>query len=335
MRSLSWSRNRSRHRPSSRRTFQASSDRSWTRPDLRVALYERCGRDADAATERAAAVPLREYLLAEFDKGLATAKKPLKPLDIQGRAMLLEELGRRTEAARWRLLAADLVLAGGGNAAAWARLAGATWGGITVGTAMSVLGGARGAGAGGEFAEAFAAAYRAGSGAEKNARYEQEWLVHEGRAIGLGRCEGCGGMVETKVDPSGLGGVCAAGHHLAEAQFVVMEDAPPGFYSDPYGRFTQREWDGQAWTSQVRRDGTPADDSPGDPIPTKHEQMTTFSLEHDADLNTLKGVRMWQRAQEDWETKDRETQDQWRRRAHDVGKQQKKEKKGWLGRLRG
>jgi hypothetical protein len=314
--------------------------------DVRVALYQRCGRDAEAMAERAAAAPLREYLLEDFDKSLATAGKPPHPLDIEHRAILLEGLGRRTEAARCRLLAADLMLAGGGNAAARARLAGGTWGGVRAGTPMSVLGSAPGFGAPGEVAkafagisgadkEAFATAFRVGSGIESQAKALQGWLVHEGRAIGVGLCESCGGIVETKVDPSGLGGVCAAGHHLAEAQFVVMEDAPPGFYSDPYGRFTQRQWDGRAWTSQVRRDGTPAEEPPGDPIPTQHEQMVAFSLEHNADLNTLKGARMWLRAQEEWGAKEAAIRERWRKRAHDVSKQEKRERKGWLRRSHG
>ena len=54
---------------------------------------------------------------------------------------------------------------------------------------------------------------------------------------------------------------------IAQSQSVATTPAaattPPGWYSDPWGRFTQRWWDGQAWTSRVEHDGTPGEDPPG------------------------------------------------------------------------
>ena len=88
-------------------------------------------------------------------------------------------------------------------------------------------------------------------------------LVHEGRAIALAQCEQCGGIVEAPLPKSASYFTCLAGHRVPEVRVVAMEDAPSGWYSDPWGRFTKRHWDGGSWTSAVMRGETLAEDVPG------------------------------------------------------------------------
>jgi hypothetical protein len=57
---------------------------------------------------------------------------------------------------------------------------------------------------------------------------------------------------------------CVAGHKVSEVRVVALEDAPPAWYHDPWGRYTFRFWSGAAWTSQVANGGTVAEDPPGD-----------------------------------------------------------------------
>jgi hypothetical protein len=284
--------------------------------DLRAALYDRCGRHEDAVVERSEATTVREGLLEDIERELASPEERPDPERIEREADLLEDLGRRTEAARCRLFAADLVLAKGGNVAAKARLAGLPWGGIAAAVTLPALGAAQGAGAGLESAEAFGAGYRWGTGEEQGVRDQQEWLVREGRAIGLGRCEHCGHEVEAKIYPNGITGVCAAGHYLTEAGFVLMEDAPPGFYTDPWGRFPQRRWDGNEWTSQVSGDGSLAEDPPGENIPTRRERFLAVSAEYE--WKPLKVVHAWRKGplkeQKEWTKKDEKARREWQRR---------------------
>jgi hypothetical protein len=117
-----------------------------------------------------------------------------------------ERAGQRTEAARDKLLVADIYGAQGGEAGAKAAVAAAP---LTI--AMGGIG----------FGLEWADAARAGAKSFnlKQARGIREQLIADGRAVGIGLCEKCGGEVEVTAD-----GRCPKHHKVTERRFVVPED---------------------------------------------------------------------------------------------------------------
>ena len=228
--------------------------------DMRVDLYRRCGRPEAAAAEQAAITPVVEPVLQELDLKLAAAESP-DAWDIYRKGQLLDRIGRRSDGARCRLFAADMLLAKSGDPGAKASLVAAATAAGAAGTLAPVLGVVRGAGAGLEAFDGFMASYRYNQ-AKIDTGLAQSWrdeLLREGRAVGLAHCGQCGGVVQARHRARR----CVADHKVDEIRVVVMEDAPAAWYRDPWRRFTHRWWDGQAWTSNVARDGTPAEDPPG------------------------------------------------------------------------
>jgi hypothetical protein len=155
----------------------------------RVGLYERCGRPKDAAAEQAGATRFLESQLDFLDRKLETDESHWPLLQ---KATVLARLGRRTEADRYQLRAADIWLAnieakdtGSGRAGAF-----------RLGMKMSE---------------------------ERSARNLRDNLLFAGRAIGFAQCERCGGVVRANY----VKRRCVAGHKVDQVRVVVKEDAPP------------------------------------------------------------------------------------------------------------
>lgn len=176
----------------------------WQGLELRAQLHKRLGRSDEAEQDRHQAV---EELTAEIERVMQASDAILIPTTIEWRALVHERAGDRTQGARDRLLAADVQAAGAGEAGAKAAVLAAP---LTIGFGGAALG-AEWAGA-------------AKAGAEhsqlKIVRKSREALMAEGRAVGIGLCPKCGGVVDVSAE-----GRCAMGHKVEHRRYVVPEDA--------------------------------------------------------------------------------------------------------------
>lgn len=124
---------------------------------------------------------------------------------LEQRALLHELMGMPVDADRDRLLGADALAAGAGDHAAGAALATAPFYVAQFGAV------------GLEFADALRVGWNSGLKAE--AERERAALVKDGRAVGIGVCAKCRGVVHVTA-----GRRCPAGHKVDRARFVVPAD---------------------------------------------------------------------------------------------------------------
>lgn len=169
---------------------------------------ERAGRPEIAAETRAELTALAEKGVAEQDERLTHEHGVMGTAGaLQIKARYLDHLGRDEEAVRIRLHAADILLAGMGDAGATASMATSPLFVMTQG-AMGF-----------ESAATFRRSYEKTYAAQAEALRDP--LLADGRAVALAYCKRCGGVVEANYKKLR----CLENHKVEEVRVVPTEEA--------------------------------------------------------------------------------------------------------------
>jgi hypothetical protein len=175
---------------------------------LKAESADAAGRAEVAQATRAELTAIAEAAIAERDAVAADPKaSPMKIAGaLEAKSRYLERLGRRLDADRTILHAADFQLAAVGDAGAKAGLAATP--------AYVLAHGAMGLEFGSQFERSFEKSLRS------VAESWREPLLKDGRAIALAYCERCGEVVEADQKKR-----CPEKHKLDGIRVVVVEDA--------------------------------------------------------------------------------------------------------------
>ena len=176
--------------------------------ELQSEIAASAGRTELAEACRTELTALAEKGIAEIDERLTHEKGTMGIAGaLQIRARYLDRVGRRVDADRTRLHAADVLLAGVGDAGAKASMAASP---------MFVLTqGAMGFEAAATFRRSYEKTYLA------QAEALRDPLLENRRAVALAYCGHCGGVVEANWKKRR----CVANHKVDEIRVVLAEDA--------------------------------------------------------------------------------------------------------------
>ena len=171
-------------------------------------IAERAGRSELAAERRAELTALAEKGAAEQDERLSHEQGVMGTGGaLQIKARYLDRLGRHAEADRIRLHAADILLAGMGDAGAKASMASSPM--------FVMTQGAMGFESAATFRRSFEKTYAA------QAEALRDPLLADGRAVALAYCKRCGGVVDADYKKHR----CVHKHKVDEVRVVPAEDA--------------------------------------------------------------------------------------------------------------
>lgn len=171
-------------------------------------VADRAGRGDLAAAARAELTELSLQGVAEQDERLSHHQGVMGTAGaLKFKARYLEHLGRRDEADRIRLHAADILLGGMGDAGAKASMASSPFFVLTQG-AMGF-----------ESAATFRRSYE--KTYEVQGQELRDPLLADGRAVALAYCKRCGGVVEADYKKHR----CLARHKVEAVRVVLAEDA--------------------------------------------------------------------------------------------------------------
>ena len=175
---------------------------------FRAEVAERAGEREVAAASTAELKAVAEKEMAGIDEQLAHSNGAMTVAGaLQVKARYLERLGRQAEADRVRLHAADVLLAGVGDAGAKA--------GMTSSPFFVLTQGAMGFESASTFRKSYEKTYWAQAEALRNP------LLESGKAVALAYCERCGGVVEADWKKR----KCSHKHKVDDVRVVPAEEA--------------------------------------------------------------------------------------------------------------
>lgn len=171
-------------------------------------IAEQAGRSEVAARSRAELTALAEQGIAEQDERLTHQQGVMGTGGaLQIKARYLDRLGRDAEASRIRLHAADILLAGAGDAGAKASMASSPL--------FVMTQGAMGFESAAQFRRSFEKTYVA------QAEALRDPLLADGRAVAVAYCKRCGSVVEADYKKHR----CLHKHKVDDVRVVPAEDA--------------------------------------------------------------------------------------------------------------